>query len=402
MQNITLQSLADKYHNDTVLQEIAHYVCTHSNTIAPLPDLQCDEFPITHSISVQIFVATAFTLLILSAIIGNSVVMWIILYSKVMRRSFNFFLFNMAFADFLMALLNAGSTWSFNFYYDWWFGNFCPINNFFGIAPTCISVFTMMVVSWDRCAAVVNPLRKRQLSARCTVLIILFIWFLATVISLPAAIPARVDRQYFYSIPKKQLNERRICHNDFEYKFLRNSFFANPSLTKAPQHLRAKRRVIKMLGLVVLIFMVCWAPYQLYHLFLERLLSDFIVAGYMYMCFYWMAMSACVYNPIIYCYFNMRFRLGFRFAFRWLPCISWTQQEDEHNQLFPEARPLTSSTALKPDQLNNRYNTNSSFSQGKNNDMSLTHRKQQLCRNNSSGKLLLSPVAATEKVNEQQ
>ena len=138
MQNITLQSLADRYQNDTVLQEIAHYVCTHSNTIAPLPDLQCDEFPITHSISVQIFVATAFTLLILCALIGNSVVMWIILYSKVMRRSFNFFLFNMAFADFLMALLNAGSTWSFNFYYDWWFGNFCPINNFFGIAPTCI------------------------------------------------------------------------------------------------------------------------------------------------------------------------------------------------------------------------------------------------------------------------
>lgn len=71
-----------------------------------------------------------------------------------------------------------------------------------------------------RCAAVVNPLRKRQLSARSTFLMILAIWLLATLLSLPGSIPARIDKQYFYSIPKEQLNERRICHNDFEHKLL--------------------------------------------------------------------------------------------------------------------------------------------------------------------------------------
>uniref|UniRef100_A0A7E4VN36 G_PROTEIN_RECEP_F1_2 domain-containing protein n=1 Tax=Panagrellus redivivus TaxID=6233 RepID=A0A7E4VN36_PANRE len=126
----------------------------------------------------------------------------------------------MAVADFLMALLNAGSTWTFNFYYDWWFGQFCSINHFFGVAPTCVSVFTMMVVSWDRSAAVVNPLRKRQMSRRCTLAIISGIWVLAALISLPASIPARIDKQFFYSVQNRVLNERRICHNEFEYKFM--------------------------------------------------------------------------------------------------------------------------------------------------------------------------------------
>uniref|UniRef100_A0A914YA50 G-protein coupled receptors family 1 profile domain-containing protein n=1 Tax=Panagrolaimus superbus TaxID=310955 RepID=A0A914YA50_9BILA len=110
-----------------------------------------------------------------------------------------------------------------------------------------------------------------------------------------------------------------------------------------------------MLGLVVAIFMICWAPYQLYHLFLERLLNDFIIASYTYMVFYWMAMSACVYNPIIYCYFNVRFRIGFRYAFRWLPFFNFQLNEREYSQLFPDAaRMITSSTALKTDISKNR------------------------------------------------
>uniref|UniRef100_A0AC34Q5Z1 G-protein coupled receptors family 1 profile domain-containing protein n=1 Tax=Panagrolaimus sp. JU765 TaxID=591449 RepID=A0AC34Q5Z1_9BILA len=287
----------------------------------------------------------------------------------------------------------------------------------------------MMVVSWDRCAAVVNPLRKRQLSARSTVLVILAIWLLATLLSLPGSIPARIDKQYFYSIPKEQLNERRICHNEFEHKLLydnvlftiqfvtpiivlsytygrivftfrQNSFFSNPNLTKAPQHMKAKKQVIKMLGLIVVIFLVCWAPYQLYHLFLERLLTNFLVASYMYMVFYWMAMSACVYNPIIYCYFNMRFRTGFRYAFRWVPCVHFDINEHEHNELFANGhspRPVTSTTILRPEMQNFRQNKTvqsaRKVTEGfeiDNDATCLTYRKSEITRNNSSGRPLFS------------
>ena len=32
-------------------------------------------------------------------------------------------------------------------------------------------------------------------------------------------------------------------------------------------------------------------------------------------------MSNCCYNPIVYCWMNDKFRNGFRYAFRWCPCV---------------------------------------------------------------------------------
>jgi hypothetical protein len=81
---------------------------------------------------VELFVWAAFSLLIATAVIGNGIVMYIIVRCKAMHHSFNYFLLNMACADLLMALLNCGTTWTFNLYYEWWYGKFCPVNVFFG------------------------------------------------------------------------------------------------------------------------------------------------------------------------------------------------------------------------------------------------------------------------------
>jgi len=32
-------------------------------------------------------------------------------------------------------------------------------------------------------------------------------------------------------------------------------------------------------------------------------------------------MSNCCYNPIVYCWMNDKFRAGFRYMFRWCPCV---------------------------------------------------------------------------------
>lgn len=36
---------------------------------------------------------------------------------------------------------------------------------------------------------------------------------------------------------------------------------------------------------------------------------------------HWLAMSNCCYNPIVYCWMNDKFRIGFRYAFRWCPSV---------------------------------------------------------------------------------
>uniref|UniRef100_F1L5K6 G-protein coupled receptor tkr-1 n=1 Tax=Ascaris suum TaxID=6253 RepID=F1L5K6_ASCSU len=363
--NFTLRAIEKQYNNETVLTMIADYACSNMKTATPLPDLHCQEFPVKHSIPTQIVVATAFSILILTAVIGNCVVMWIIATHKVMHRGFNYFLFNIAFADFLIALLNVGTTWTFNFYYDWWYGDFCAVNLFFGVAPTCVSVFTMMAVSWDRCHAVVNPLRKRPLSNHRIVWIIAAIWISAVGVALPVAICSRTEKHFFFSDQRHIISVQWLCISDFAYKVVYDNLlliiqyilpliflsvtygriayaFRNQTddfqqhSTKYTDHLHAKRKAVKMLALVVGIFMVCWLPYQLYHAVLERLITDFEFASYSYMVFYWLAMSASAYNPFIYCYANARFRLGFRYVFRWLPCVNCSIEEYKQSELFPE------------------------------------------------------------------
>lgn len=47
--------------------------------------------------------------------------------------------------------------------------------------------------------------------------------------------------------------------------------------------------------------------------------SEFII--YVWFIFHWLAMSHCCYNPVIYCYMNARFRIGFLQILYFIPGI---------------------------------------------------------------------------------
>ncbi|KAH1022774.1 hypothetical protein HUJ04_012119 [Dendroctonus ponderosae] len=82
-------------------------------------------------------------------------------------------------------------------------------------------------------------------------------------------------------------------------------------------------RVVKMMMVVVIIFAVCWLPYQLYFIIIayypKITRSKYIQETFL--AIYWLAMSNSMYNPIIYCWMNARFRRGFKQFFSWLPFV---------------------------------------------------------------------------------
>ncbi|XP_075158101.1 RYamide receptor-like [Haematobia irritans] len=70
--------------------------------------------------------------------------------------------------------------------------------------------------------------------------------------------------------------------------------------------------MIKMMVTVVIVFTMCWLPFNI----LSLLLNDEEVRmwgalPYAWFAVHWLAMSHSCYNPIIYCYMNARFRGGF-------------------------------------------------------------------------------------------
>ena len=76
-----------------------------------------------------------------------------------------------------------------------------------------------------------------------------------------------------------------------------------------------------MFAVVVLIFMVCWAPYHIYFIlvFHKPSITKASYIGHLYLFFYWLAMANSCVNPIIYYWMNAKFRAYFNKVLFCLP-----------------------------------------------------------------------------------
>ncbi|KAG8179381.1 hypothetical protein JTE90_022085 [Oedothorax gibbosus] len=99
----------------------------------------------------QLMWTLLFAVMITVAIVGNTIVMWIILAHKRMRTVTNLFLLNLAVADFLLASGNATFNFIFMLNSHWPFGEtFCVVSNFVANLTVSTSVFTILSMSLDR------------------------------------------------------------------------------------------------------------------------------------------------------------------------------------------------------------------------------------------------------------
>ena len=92
-----------------------------------------------------------FSAMIVLAVVGNGMVIWIILAHRRMRTVTNYFLLNLSFADFILASGNATFNFAFMLEDHWPFGEvFCMLTNFLANLSVSTSVFTIFAMSVDR------------------------------------------------------------------------------------------------------------------------------------------------------------------------------------------------------------------------------------------------------------
>ncbi|XP_027030859.1 substance-K receptor [Tachysurus fulvidraco] len=317
--------------------------------------------------------ALAYSLVVLVSVVGNVTVIWIILAHRRMRTVTNYFIVNLAFSDASMATFNTVFNFVYALHNDWYFGlGYCKFQNFIPITAVFSSIYSMAAIAVDRYLAIIHPLRSR-LSSTTTKVVIGVIWAVAFLLAFP---------QCFYS-STKVYSHRTVCMVEWPddyggkhqlsyqiaviiliyllpllvmlvtYSLVGQRLWGSKIPGEASDHyqnqIQAKRKVVKMMIVVVTTFAICWLPYHIYFI-LGSFKKDIYNQRYIqqvYLAIFWLAMSSTMYNPIIYCCLNQRFRSGFRRAFRWCPFIRVTEEDSmelRHMRTFRTTRSCRTET----------------------------------------------------------
>ncbi|CAL7940739.1 unnamed protein product [Xylocopa violacea] len=293
------------------------------------------------------------------ALTGNGLVCYVVHNSPRMKTVTNFFIVNLAVGDILMALFCVPTSSISTMILQYWpFGTeLCSTVNYLQAVSVLVSAYTLVAISIDRYIAIMWPLKPR-LSKRQAQLLIFAVWMLAMVISLPIAVVSKLyqpseqykkcdqyvceevwpsmEKKYYYSIALLVLQYViPIMVLVFTYTSIAVMVWGKRPPGEAEnvrdqRMARSKRKMVKMMMTVVIVFTICWLPLNILNLLVDNNdnLGYWTGLPFVWMVLHWLAMSHSCYNPVIYCWMNARFRAGFITVIGCLPGIHGILRRD--------------------------------------------------------------------------
>ncbi|XP_065106107.1 neuropeptide FF receptor 1 like 2 [Paramisgurnus dabryanus] len=330
-----------------------------------------------HSLPVAAGLTLAYLFIFLLCMVGNGLVCLIVLENRRMRTVTNLFILNLAVSDLLVGVFCVPTTLVDNLITGWPFTNtVCKMSGLVQGMSVSASVFTLVAIAVDRFRCIVYPFQPKLtlLVAKVT---IVMIWVLALAIMCPSAVTLTVERvEHHYMVHNDDYNNTYPLFSCFENwanpqmrKVYTTVLFAHiylvpltlitlmygrigiklyttsvitgndhhdasqahssppnqgPQQEGRPLISQKKIKVIKMLGIVALVFTLSWLP-----LWTLMLLTDYggleedrleILTGYIFPFAHWLAFSNSSVNPIIYGYYNENFKRGFQAVCRTHSC----------------------------------------------------------------------------------
>ncbi|XP_023220987.1 QRFP-like peptide receptor [Centruroides sculpturatus] len=297
----------------------------------------------------------SYLLLMCATIVGNLGIVFVVGLDNSMRTTINVYLVNLAVADLLICLtcmwVHLCNDLTEPIYV---LGPFmCSFNPFAQMACLTASVLTLSAISCDRFIAIMFPLHVRITKQR-TGAVIAVIWIVSMIAAIPFPIyRTHVERQWsdFLEIQCSDFWPHEVVYSEelgrcvkivrgkkIYYTFVTVALFFLPIIimstsysliiwrlwiNKVPgeknlanmnvQH-KAKKKVIKMVCVVLVVFVLCWMPFQIIVLYSqfgqkEALLPEwFLKMNYLAT---FAAHSNSALNPVIYGGFNNNFRQSF-------------------------------------------------------------------------------------------
>lgn len=288
----------------------------------------------------------AYGVLIAISLFGNSIVCYVILKNKRMYTVTNFFIANMALSDLLLTVFNVPFNIARHLLHNWPFGDaLCHLVNFSLMVSVYVSTFTLTAIALDRQCVLLYPLRPRMSKLMGGVVLVI-IWAIAIFLSLPYGIynkvqtvsllietaercspdypePEEVYKKYLSLVTIILQYIVPLCIIAVAYGRIVRKLWLRVQLGAVTQRqqvtqARAKRKSIKLLVTVVVVFALCWMPLNLYHLLtnFHPDVQSFRFDSTTFFVLHWIAISSSCYNPFVYCWLNETFRAEVKACFK--------------------------------------------------------------------------------------
>ena len=301
----------------------------------------------------------AYAVIILLALLGNSFGLYVVLKKSSSTNVTNLFIANMAVADLLLTCTVMPFSVAFFYRNTRWFGG--TLGNvtckavFYAI-PIAIAatVFTMMVISFDRFYAIFYPLKEKIF--RKPKILSAIIWVLSIVLMIPYVFLFQVEYKadegtYYcsqvwpwedendsleetYSVLKKFhivvfvlvyalpllitiIIYFLICRKLWLRKIPGNVTDRNRAAAE-----KSKRKVVRLLVIICVVFAVCWFPVYVNHYFwYVRPDQKHLLPVEVQVVFIWIAHANSAINPCLYILLNTKFRKELYVIFKCCPCL---------------------------------------------------------------------------------
>ncbi|XP_070539545.1 neuropeptide FF receptor 2-like [Ptychodera flava] len=285
---------------------------------------------------VKISLICMYALVIFFSLVGNGLVCYIVVRRKHMRTVTNFFLASQSFSDIILTIFNAPFLLVRNITRGWLFGDvMCHTVDYSMNVSIYVSTLTLTAIAIDRHQVLLHPLRPR-ITMSTAVCALLSIWIGAILLPMPMAIFRSLE--FFASLgvyacipsPPSWDFARNFQFTTIIFQYLLPMVVITTAYIRIARRLwsrtavsdfvtaeqqnmqdRTKRRMIKMLVVVVVIFAICWLPINVY-LLMYWYHPAFQHDSLVYIICHWVAMTSVCLNPVVYCWMNEKFRNEFK------------------------------------------------------------------------------------------
>ncbi|KAG7320909.1 hypothetical protein KOW79_015324 [Hemibagrus wyckioides] len=298
------------------------------------------------------------------AVIGNGAVLVLMCRKKALQSPSTFFICSLALSDLLIGIVCVPASLLQHFFKNWLAGNFlCKLVPFLQVTAIATSILTMTCIAVERFQGILYPLHIRNnYILHSSIIMLVAVWIVALAIAAPMWFVQKVQVKYDFLFdvhhtsclevwPSQQWRRSyTVCLSVMVFlvpmvtmailygKIMRElwgkhriheAVFQTLPGSEINKITRRKRRAVKMMATVVLLFGACWAPFHLVSLLLDYeklnldLDSEFLLLSLVQI----LGFSNSVCNPVVYAALNTNFKrdLLALLTHRWIPCF-WRKQ----------------------------------------------------------------------------